>query len=236
MSEPTLPKAGRPSKKDLDERAEGLSMREKELEERERHLAESETAALDAAARENKDPSASEPLPQRQSIDEVVQRKDGDNSKSVRREMGRQKRLDADIYLEIHQDKKLMWVNDIGGEVERWIDMGAEPVRVASRSGRTFEGITDRTESKWARAIGGDDGMGSYYWVYLLMIDPDLYDEIQLSPQRERQEMIRNAIFANVDRSTDAGGQTVPGPKLPTYQPNLPSGQTGAEITRETVR
>jgi hypothetical protein len=101
---------------------------------------------------------------------------------------------------------------------------------VISRATRTFEGLTDKHESQWVRAIGGDDGFGGHFWVYLLMIEPAIYQEIKIDPERERQAAIRRAIVAGADQS-----QYTEGPKLPSYAPNLPSGKQGIEITRETV-
>jgi hypothetical protein len=103
---------------------------------------------------------------------------------------------------------------------------------VLSKAKRVFEGITDAAESKWVRSIGGDDGMGGHFWVYLLMIEPEVYDEVKLAPQRARQELIRRAMKLG----KDASGDDTAGPKLPSYAPYLPTGdQMGVDITRETV-
>jgi len=67
--------------------------------------------------------------------------------------------------------------------------------------------------------------------VYLLMIDPQVYDEVKLAPQRARQELIRRAMKIGSDQSDDFSG----GPKLPTYAPNLPTGDRGVDIQRETI-
>ena len=201
-------KAGRPTMKELDERQADLEGREHALAEREAN--------------------ASAEFEPRVSIDEG--KPQDENTKSIRRDMGRQKRLDADKYLEIHQDKTLMWINDIGGDVQRWLDEGAEPVPVKSKATRHFEGLTDKVESQWVRAIGGTDGFGGHFWVYLLMIEPAIYQEIKIDPEKERQAAIRRAIVAGADQS-----QYTEGPKLPSYAPNLPSGKQGIEITHETA-
>ena len=145
-----------------------------------------------------------------------------------RKPLGQPRNLDADFYLQKYgADKKLMWVNDIGGDVQRWIDMGAEPVPVENRSGRTFEGITDSHESKWVRAVGGETANGPF-WVYLLMVDPEIYDEVQIKPQRERQEAIHQAMHGGRDQSGGAGGE------LQSYAPNLPTGDRGMNVAQET--
>jgi hypothetical protein len=219
MSEPVGPTLPSPDKKPAAPTAQELEERTAELEAR--------SAELDK--REANMHAEFEPRPERTSIDELGARND-ENPKAMRRDMGRAKRLDADKYLEIHQDKTLMWINDIGGDVQRWLDEGAEPVPVVSKAARHFEGLTDRVESQWVRSIGGDDGFGGHFWVYLLMIDPAVYQEIKIDPERERQAAIRRSIQAGVDQSAYGAG-----PKLPSYAPNLPTGGRGIDIQQETV-
>ena len=150
----------------LDEREAAQETRQMEMDAREQELLAREKAAFDGT------------LPDRTSINEgTVEREHSQmNPKAIRRDIGRSKRLDADKYLDAHPDMQLMWINDLSGDVQRWIDEGAEPVPVVSKQSRTFEGITDKVDSKWVRGIGGDDGMGGHFWVYLLMIDPETYD------------------------------------------------------------
>ena len=143
-----------------------------------------------------------------------------------RKPLGQTRRLDAAPYLAEHPDKKLMWVNDMNGDVQRWIDAGAEPVPVKNRSGRTFEGITDTHESKWVRAIGGDDGMGGSFWVYLLMVEPEIYEQEHVAPMRERQEAIHRAMYGGRDQSDSQSG-------LQSYAPHLPTGDRGMNVTHE---
>ena len=124
----------------------------------------------------------------------------------------------------------MLWVNDRRGDVQRWINEGAEPVPVHTKAAKVFEGITDAHESKWVRNIGGEDARG-HFWVYLLMINPQLYYELKTGPERERQRMIREAIIAGADQSNYGDG-----PKLPSYSPNLPTGDgMGFKESRETI-
>lgn len=204
--------SGQQAAKADDDREQQLAERERELARREAELNERMGA-----------------LPPRVSADEVRLKKDGDNPKAMRRQMGQPKRLDVDRYVEKYQDKKLMLINDVNGDVQRWIDLGAEPVPVMTDSDRHFEGITDRHESKWVRFVAGSDGMGGHTWQYLLMIDPDRYDEVKLAPVRARQELIRRAIHAGRDQSEDNTG-----PKLGTYAPNLPTGGRGYSEVRDS--
>jgi hypothetical protein len=165
--------------------------------------------------------------PKRQSIsEEVLERKESDNPKAVRADMQQKRNLDADYYVQRYPDMQLMWINDIGGEVQRWIDAGAEPVQVENRSGRTFAGITDKHESEWVRAVGGDDGMGNHFWVYLLMIDREEYNRIKLDPVKKRQLDIQNALYSGHDQSDSRSG-------LKSYAPELPTGDIGMSVSRE---
>lgn len=227
MSEMKLPSggkgtAGRPTKKALDERAEGLNMREGELEDRE--------AALERRAQELEAMAAEIQKGTRTSTDEAVPRDEhrDDNPKAIRKStnpMASGKTFpDPRPYLEAHPGKKLMWINDLNGDVQRWIDAGAEPVPVINASKRTFEGITDKTESKWVRVVGGSHGNDPFY-VYLLMMDADEYDRVKLEPIRQRQAAIRESMKRG---RTEQGEQG-----MPTYAPQLPSGNTGLEENRE---
>ncbi len=162
-------------------------------------------------------------LPDRKKINEGLPPHDTDVA--GRAPIGQPRNLDADPYLQAYPDKKLMWVNQIGGDVDRWLNAGAEPVprRTASR---TFEGLTDQQESKWVRAVGGDDGTGNSFWVYLLMIDPAIYDHVALAPERARQKAIHDAMYAGRDQSDTKSG-------LQSYAPNLPTGDRGMNVAQE---
>lgn len=213
------PGSGRPSSASLQERAEGLDMRDQELIDREAKLIERE-AALDS---QGIDPN---PAPIQPISDGTGK---GENPKAVRVAMGKSKRLYADPYIKKYPHAKLMWVNDMNGDVQRWIDAGAEPVPRETQDSRTFEGITDRQDSKWVRAIGGDDGMGGHFWVYLLMMSLERYDEVELAPLRERQEDIKRAMSRGKDQSDGAGGE------LESYAPHLPTGGQGFEKIQDHI-
>jgi len=101
----------KPTKAELDDRAAELADREAALAEREQEVNEA-TVALAA-------------LPDRQSIDEVVQRDaKGDNPLAIRSEIETGKKFpNVRPYLERYQDKKLFWVNEFAGDVARWIGL-----------------------------------------------------------------------------------------------------------------
>lgn len=210
--------SGRPSKAALTRKEAELQQREREIEAREGAV---EAANREAAEQEDERLGKNARRPTAQ----VREPRHGENRKAARRPMGQHRRLDVDKYVERYPEHKLMLINDVNGDVQRWIDEGAEPVEAVSRGERVFEGITDKGDSKWVRFIGGDDGFGNVYYVYLLKIDPDRYHEIKIAPQRERQALIKRSMRAGRDRSGSGDGQG--GSGLESYAPYLPTGERG---------
>ncbi len=221
MSEPEK-KRGRPSNAELAE--ENRELREK-LAEQEKRTADMETSATNRDMNEG----ALAKMTGQRRVATSAPHEHGHDSRKARRSIGRTKRLDADRYLEAYPNKKLMWVNDMDGQVQRWIDHGAEPVPVKTPGERKeFAGLTDRNESEWVRAIGGSDRSGGVLYVYLLMIDPGVYDDLVIAPIKERQHEIRRRIMGGNDQSDDRTG-----PRLPSYAPHLPTGGVGFDETRD---
>lgn len=229
MSRSELQKQNSELKKELEqteERSAGQDMREGELDERERDLQQREErlAALEKA-------SSQEGLPPRVSTNEGTLKEHSQaatNSRATKDplEMGK-KFPDITPYLQKYgEEMQLMWVNDVDGDVQRWIDLGAEPVPWNVDRNRHFEGITDQHESKWVRIVGGESRSGAFY-VYLLMIGKEDYDRLKLAPVRHRQELIQRAMRMGVTDESEAD--------MPTYAPNLPSGERGLEQLREVA-
>jgi hypothetical protein len=121
--------------------------------------------------------------------------------------------LDSEVYELSYPDKKLMKINDINGEVQWWLDRDAEPVPVQNDRRKTFKGLNDKQETEWVCWPGGTHD-GTPFKVYLLMIDPELYDYYKTGPERKRQEDIKAAMKMGAGTETDAQ----------TYAPNLPDG------------
>lgn len=223
--------AGRPTKAKLDERSSDLDQREGDLGEREAALREREQQVDEAAMQLTDANALASARPARQSIDEVVQRDGkGENPLAIRSEIESGKKFpNIRAYLEKYQDKKLLWVNEFNGDVQRWIEVGAEPVPLLTKPSQVFEGITDRTESKWVRAIGGETASG-VMWVYLMMCSVEVYERVRIAPQKARQELIRRAMTSGANQS---GEQTEKG--FVPYAPNLPSGGRGYEEQHDVV-
>lgn len=140
-----------------------------------------------------------------------------DNSKGgkqIRPSLTSQMKLESEIYELAYPDKKLLKENDLDGKIQWWLDRGAEPVPVQHERRAVYKGLNDKGDSDWVCWPGGNDD-GTPFKVYLLMIDPELYDHYKLAPQRKRQEDIRAAMkLGKGDGSKDAL----------TYAPNLPDG------------
>ena len=153
----------------------------------------------------------------------------GENPLAIRSEIESGKKFpNIRAYMEKYQDKRLLWVNEVNGDVQRWIEVGAQPVPLLVKATQVFEGITDKVESKWVRAVGGETASG-VTWVYLMMCSEEVYDRVRLAPQRARQELIRRAMKLGVNQSgrQDAGFEA--------YAPNLPTGGTGYDEQRDVL-
>ena len=88
---------------------------------------------------------------------------------------------------------------------------------------KTFKGINDKRENGWVTFSGGKDKSGKEYLLYLLMIDPDIYDDYKTGPERERQEEIEKAMKLGANAS-DLSAHLPGGGGMQTYAPNLPVG------------
>ena len=233
-------KAKRPTGKELDERSAALDtraaesvdreaaldLREKELEETRRVLTDAALLTSDAAAASLGIEAHPEPI---QSTSDLVTATKGENPKAVATAMGRPKKLNADRYIAKYPEQQLFWINDMDGDVQRWIDVGAAPVPVEVQKRNFYEGISDKSESKWVRAVGGGDGMGGYYWVYLMMMARDQYYQVNTAPLVARQDAIRAAMRGGVDQS--GLSQTAGG--METYAPFLPTGDRGLQKIKD---
>ena len=131
--------------------------------------------------------------------------------KQVRPTLSNKYILDSEVYEQLLPDKKLMKINDVNGEVQWWIDRGAEPVPVMHDKRKTFKGLNDKNESEWVCWPGGTHD-GTPFKVYLLQIDPELYEHYKTGPENKRKKDIREAMYRGKGTESDA----------PTYAPNLP--------------
>jgi hypothetical protein len=149
-------------------------------------------------------------------------REDDKGAKKVRRQIGAQIKIDIRAYEEHYPNKKLMIINDQDGDVQRWLDAGAEliPAKVSSR--KIYAGFNDKADNEWVRFVAGQNQDGSAYYAYGLMMEPEDYDHYKLAPQRQRHEDIQAALKTGVpSESANFGG----GESVKSYAANLPTGE-----------
>lgn len=159
----------------------------------------------------------------RQPIDESPNQE----TKTVRKKIGRNMKLDVSYYERKYPDKKLLLPTDYGTDVEFWIQQGAVPVEKENEGAKIYKGINDsgKSDGGYVKFVGGKDKNGNVYHHVLLMIDPEIYDEVKLAPQRERQQEIERAMKTGQNQS-DLAQHLPGGGGIGTYAPNLPDGQS----------
>ena len=122
----------------------------------------------------------------------------------------------AEYYAARHKDKQLFWQNDSDSSLQRWLDRGAEPVKVETRGRREFAGLTvKKGDSSWVVIHGTGMIDGNPINTYLFMIDPEAWDRYKLEPDRKRNAAIQDRLRRG---HTDDGE-----PALKTYAPMLDS-------------
>ena len=144
-----------------------------------------------------------------------------DTTKGVRRKIGAQIRMDMEAYINEYPDKKLALINDENGDVQRWLDAGADLIPAKVKGRKVYDGFNDKSDSEWVRFVAGQKASGEAYYSYGIMMDPDLYDDYKAAPQRQRHEDVRNAMRGGVssESATFEGGKN-----MRSYAPNLPTG------------
>lgn len=142
-------------------------------------------------------------------------------TKTIRRGIGQQLRMDMTPYNDAYPNKQLMLINDMDGDVQRWLDAGAEPIPSKIAGRKEYKGLNDREDNEWVRFVGGQTKQGETFWVYGLMMDPDLYDEYKNAPNRQRQADIKKAMGAG---HSEESGALAGGGSVQTYAANLPTG------------
>jgi hypothetical protein len=149
-------------------------------------------------------------------IRQPVTEDNSNGGKQVRLGLDSKMIMDSEFYEKIHHDKKLMKINDLNDDIDWWLQRGAEPVPRADEQRKVFKGLNDKGDSEWVCWPGGTHD-GTPFKVYLLMIDPELYEKYKLVPEKQRRDDIRAAMKMGVGTETDAK----------TYAPNLPGGAEG---------
>ena len=138
---------------------------------------------------------------------------DSPAGKQIRPNIGKNLKLDSEIYEREYPDKVLFKENDIDGQIQWWLDRGAEPVPRKIDGRKTFKGINDKQQAEWVTWYGGSND-GTPFKVYLLMMDPEIYHQVKKAPEEQRRADIRNAMKMGVSADNDRN----------SYAPNLPVG------------
>lgn len=153
----------------------------------------------------------------------------GSETTSTRKVMHRQKQMDDSLYQEKYgEDFKLMWIVDEGGQLDKWIDVGAEPVKRESRNNKTFEGLTDRHSNPWVRVVAGTDAGGNTVYQYLLMLKHEIYDEVKIQPQKDRQGEIRTAMGLGA-----TAGDEISSPSMKAQESNVAGVKTYVPVNMD---
>lgn len=143
----------------------------------------------------------------------------GDHKK-VRRDIGVQMKMDMQAYIDAYPNKALMLINDLDGDVQRWLDAGAEPIPAKITGRKVYEGLNDKSANQWVRFAAGQTEGGDTYYAFGLMMDKDLYDQYKHEPERKRLEDIDNALFkGKVTEDSLIGGGSIH-----SYAASLPVG------------
>ena len=137
-----------------------------------------------------------------------------------RKQLGPQLKMDMSAYVDQYPGKKLMLITDEDGNLNRWLDAGAEPIPAQLPNRKLYKGLNDRVDSEWVKFPAGEKS-GATYYAYGLMMDPELYDDFKHGPERQRREDIDRALLggqADPAESFAGGGQ------VKSYAASLPTG------------
>ncbi len=150
----------------------------------------------------------------------------------ARLSFGHQKRMDVDHYIQMdeYKNKKLFFQHIQTGEADKWISLGAEPVRRMAKSSKLYKGINDREESEYhtVRAVSVVDGQPID--AVLLCMDPIDYQKYRIDPKEARNEEIREAM--GIGKVTEDSKVMSNTKGLKTYAPYTSGDNTGLEIER----
>lgn len=155
--------------------------------------------------------------------------------------MGKSLRMDVSHYLRMpeYQDKTLFWASTEGGDLERWLSLGAQPVRRVNRAGRIFKGLNDHQNTEYEKVENVSEGAGGRPVDNILLFLPDDdYERLRVEPNRNRNKEIARSM--GMGHIPDGANPNMPGVTgLRSYAPYVDSAKTqkgvavgvGEEIT-----
>ena len=139
--------------------------------------------------------------------------------------MDKRKRMDCSYYQKKYPDMQFMWINDMDGDVQKWIQTGAEPqAHETSQYKKQFKGLTDREDS-WVSLIGGTDA-GVPFSVYLLKMSREDYLRVKINPAKKHNRDVQQAMGLAA-KEGKASSDARDGSNLETYAANTVTGDTG---------
>ena len=139
--------------------------------------------------------------------------------------MDKRKRMDCSYYQNKYQDMQFMWINDMDGDVQKWLQAGAEPqAHEEAQFSRQFEGLTDKSDN-WVSVVAGTDG-GNPFKAYLLKMSREDYLRVRINPTKKHNQEIQEAMGLAA-RAGEASADARGGSNLETYAANTVTGDKG---------
>jgi hypothetical protein len=132
-------------------------------------------------------------------------------SEEIRVATGKQMRLDWSHYRRLpeYDGFTLFGCNDENGEVDSWLQLGAEPVKRRAKSRKIFPGLNDKSTSEYEYVEVGKDEAGNPIKCYLLSMPEERYHELKIGPQNTRNQAIRESMGMGV-MDNDGQGKVMP--------------------------
>lgn len=137
-------------------------------------------------------------------------------------------RLDVSHYLRMseYRDKQLFWALS-NGEADRWISVGAIPVKRKNKSTIIYPGVNDRldTEYEMVPAVSVEDGVKID--AFLLFMTKENYKKYRTDPKEARNREIREAMGIGIVDDDAKVMAAVKG--LKTYAPHVGNNKKGLD-------
>lgn len=137
------------------------------------------------------------------------------NNKSLRKLVGKSKRLDTEYYQnQVGDGFRVVWIVDRNNDLQDWLDAGATHIDETKS--------TKKGETSSVRVFAGTDHNGNQEWQYALKVPVDIYDEIiEMKNEEARKpiDLMEQRAMAGVGNETGINAET--------YAPELPSGGVG---------
>ena len=139
--------------------------------------------------------------------------------------IGKTIKLDANRFVPPKPGFKRMWINNQGGSLQKWINVGAVLLTIERpKHIKIYEGINDHSDNSYIKIPGGTDAEGKPFDTYLLEIPEHLYYEVKIKPIRDRQMQIHQSMgIAEMDPGDITGIEG----KIRTYAATNAEGKGG---------